>query len=91
MNSRAIYEFLMGEGPRVYDQGLASGRFTDVILTNLLHTSVVSGFSCGVNQLALAHGLYDLSLIHISLKNRPQMRRLARPSGFWGHRMARLQ
>ncbi len=59
VNSRAIYEFLMGEGPRVYDQGLASGRFTDVILTNLLHTSVVSGFSCGVNQLALAHGLYD--------------------------------
>ena len=32
---------------------------TDLILTNLLHTSVVSGFSCGVNQLALAHGLYD--------------------------------
>ena len=59
VNSRAIYEFLMGEGSRVYDQGLASGRFTDVILTNLLHTSVVSGFSCGVNQLALAHGLYD--------------------------------
>lgn len=59
VNSRAIYDFLMGEGPKVYDQGLASGRFTDVILTNLLHTSVVSGFSCGVNQLALAHGLYD--------------------------------
>lgn len=59
VNSQAIYDFLMGEGPRVYDLGLASGRFTDVILTNLLHTSVVSGFSCGVNQLALAHGLYD--------------------------------
>lgn len=59
VNSQAIYDFLMGEGPKVYDQGLASGRFTDVILTNLLHTSVVSGFSCGVNQLALAHGLYD--------------------------------
>lgn len=59
VNSKAIYDFLMGEGRNVYDNGLASGRFTDVILTNLLHTSVVSGFSCGVNQLALAHGLYD--------------------------------
>ena len=49
----------MGEGCNVYDNGVASGRLTDVILTNLLHTSVVSGFSCGVNQLALAHGLYD--------------------------------
>lgn len=59
VNSRGIYEFLMGEGANVYDNGLASGRMTDVVLTNLLHTSVVSGFSCGVNQLALAHGLYD--------------------------------
>ena len=59
VNSKGIYEFLMGEGRNVYDNGLSSGRMTDVILTNLLHTSVVSGFSCGVNQLALAHGLYD--------------------------------
>lgn len=59
INSQGIYDFLMGEGANVYDNGLASGRMTDVILTNLLHTSVVSGFSCGVNQLALAHGLYD--------------------------------
>lgn len=59
VNSKAIYNFLMGEGCNVYDNGVASGRLTDVILTNLLHTSVVSGFSCGVNQLALAHGLYD--------------------------------
>lgn len=59
VNSRAIYDFLIEEGRNVYDKGLASGRMTDVILTNLLHTSVVSGFSCGVNQLALAHGLYD--------------------------------
>ncbi len=59
VNSQAIYDVLMGEGPKVYDQGLDSGRFTDIILTNLLHTGVVSGFSCGVDQLALAHGLYD--------------------------------
>jgi len=59
VNSQAIYDFLIHEGPKVYDQGLESGRMTDVILTNLLHTSVVSGFSLGVDQLALAHGFYD--------------------------------
>lgn len=59
INSQVIYDVLMGEGRKVYDLGLESGRFTDVILTNLLHTAVVSGFSCGVDQLALAHGLYD--------------------------------
>lgn len=59
VNSQAIYDFLVHEGPRVYEMGLASGRLTDVILTNLLHTSVVSGFSLGVDQLALAHGFYD--------------------------------
>ena len=59
VNAQAIYQFLTGEGKNVYDNGMASGRFTDLILTNLLHTSVVSGFSSGLNQLALAHGLYD--------------------------------
>lgn len=59
VNSQAIYDFLIEEGPKVFDLGLESGRFTDVILTNLLHTSVVSGFSLGVDQLALAHGFYD--------------------------------
>ena len=58
VNSQAIYDFLIHEGPKVYDLGAASGRLTDVILTNLLHTSVVSGFSLGVDQLALAHGFY---------------------------------
>lgn len=59
INSRGIYAFLMGEGRNAYDNGIASGRLSDIITTNLLHTSVVSGFSCGVDQLALAHGLYD--------------------------------
>lgn len=59
VNSEAIYDFLINEGKIVYDNYPDSNRLTDVILTNLLHTSVVSGFSCGVNQLALAHGLYD--------------------------------
>lgn len=59
INSKAIYAFLMGEGANAYANGMESGRMSDIITTNLLHTSVVSGFSCGVDQLALAHGLYD--------------------------------
>ncbi len=66
VNAQAIYQFLTGEGANVYDKGLASGRFTDLILTNLLHTSVVSGFSSGLNQLALAHGLYDFMRRHFT-------------------------
>jgi glycerol dehydrogenase len=59
INSRGIYEFLMGTAREAYDKGIAFEHLTDVILTNLLHTSVVSGFSSGVNQLAIAHGFYD--------------------------------
>ena len=56
---KAIYDFLIGVCEEVIAKGTASPRFRDVVLTNLLHTSVVSGFSYGVNQLAIAHGYYD--------------------------------
>lgn len=59
VNSQAIYTFLLEEGGEVYEKGAQSPRFRDVVLTNLLHTSIVSGFSYGVDQLALAHGLYS--------------------------------
>ena len=59
INSKGIYEFLMGSAKGAYDKGIDCGYLTDVILVNLLHTSVVSGFSSGVNQLAIAHGFYD--------------------------------
>lgn len=59
INSKGIYEFLMGKARGAYENGAACGYLTDVILVNLLHTSVVSGFSSGVNQLAIAHGFYD--------------------------------
>lgn len=58
-NSRVIYEYLTGEGLRAFHEGTSYKQFNDMILTNLIHTSVVSGFSSGSNQLALAHGLYD--------------------------------
>jgi len=58
VNSRIIYDFLLGEGPKAYDLGEGYEKFDDIILTNLLHTSVVSGFSSGSGQLALAHALY---------------------------------
>ena len=56
---QAIYDFLFGVMDEVMSKGTKSPRFRDVILTNLLHTSVVSGFSYGTNQLAIAHGYYD--------------------------------
>ena len=59
INGKAIYDFLIGVCEEVIAKGTASPRFRDVVLTNLLHTSVVSGFSYGVNQLAIAHGYYD--------------------------------
>lgn len=59
VNSEAIYEFLMGEGRDLYDNGKDAKRFRDVILTNLLHTSIVSGFADGSGQLAIAHATYD--------------------------------
>ena len=59
INGKAIYEFLTGEAKNIYDSQEDKKLLTNFILTNLLHTSVVSGFSYGGNQLALAHGLYD--------------------------------
>ncbi len=59
VNAKAIWEFILGEGCALADEINASGRVEDMILTNLIHTSIVSGFSSGSGQLALAHGLYD--------------------------------
>lgn len=59
VNGKVIYDFLAEEGFEVYENQTRSLNFKNLILTNLLHTSVVSGFSYGVNQLALAHCLYD--------------------------------
>ena len=59
LNSRGIYEFLLGEGRDLYDHGKDAKRFHDVVLTNLLHTSIVSGFADGSGQLAIAHATYD--------------------------------
>lgn len=59
LNSRCIYDFLMGEGRDLYDNGINAKRFHDAVLTNLLHTSIVSGFADGSGQLAIAHATYD--------------------------------
>lgn len=59
LNSQCIFDFLMGEGRDLYQNGGNAKRFTDVILTNLLHTSIVSGFADGSGQLAIAHAIYD--------------------------------
>lgn len=58
VNSKAIYDFLTGVMEEVLEKGAASSRFQDVVLTNLLHTSSVSGYSFGGGQQAIAHSLY---------------------------------
>lgn len=59
VNSEAIFAFLMGEGRELYQKGKEAPRFKDCVLTNLLHTSIVSGFADGSGQLAIAHATYD--------------------------------
>lgn len=59
INSCAIYDFLMGEALDLYQNGIHAKRFSDAVLTNLLHTSIVSGFADGSGQLAIAHATYD--------------------------------
>ncbi|WP_346907370.1 iron-containing alcohol dehydrogenase [Faecalicatena orotica] len=59
-NSRFIYKFLTENGLKVYQNPEADERLlTDLVLINLIITSMVSGFSSGSDQLAVAHGLYD--------------------------------
>lgn len=58
INSKAIYELLTGVMEEVLEKGAESSRFDDVVLTNLLHTSSVSGYSFGGGQQAIAHSLY---------------------------------
>ncbi len=59
VNAKAIWDFILGEGIMMAEDIKNSDRVEDMIVTNLLHTSIVSGFSSGSGQLALAHGLYD--------------------------------
>lgn len=64
INSRAIFEFLTGEARDLYQNGGQAKRFKDAVLTNLLHTSIVSGFADGHGQLAIAHATYDFMRNH---------------------------
>jgi len=58
-NSKVVSEFLLCNGKDVINDPESSDKLEDLILINLLYTSLVGGFSGGLNQLALAHGLYD--------------------------------
>lgn len=59
-NSCFIYDFLTKYGVEIYNDPFADEqKLSDVILINLIITSIVSGFSKGSDQLAVAHGLYD--------------------------------
>lgn len=59
-NSLFIYDFLTRYGVQVYEDPTGDEELLqDLILINLIVTSLVSGFSKGSDQLAVAHGLYD--------------------------------
>ena len=60
MNSTFIYDFLTKYGVEVYENPKKDPiLLRDLVLVNLIITSMVSGFSSGSDQLAIAHGLYD--------------------------------
>ncbi|MCC2256258.1 iron-containing alcohol dehydrogenase [Ruminococcus sp. CLA-AA-H200] len=60
INSQFIYEFLTRYGLEIYENPMKNKTLLrDVTLINLIITSMVSGFSSGSDQLAVAHGLYD--------------------------------
>lgn len=59
INAKGIYDFLLGEGKNAYEGNYTDDQYSDLFMTNLLHTSVVSGFCSGAAQMALAHALYD--------------------------------
>lgn len=59
-NSRFIYDFLTTYGVEIYNNPTKDETLLrDLTLVNLIITSMVSGFSSGSDQLAVAHGLYD--------------------------------
>lgn len=72
-NAKALAEFLYGEGRDVYRNGKNAKRFEDCILTNFLHTSIVSGFADGSGQLALAHATYDFMRTHNTEASAPYL------------------
>jgi Glycerol dehydrogenase and related enzymes len=64
INAKGIYDFLINEYSNIYQKNKECELFDDFILTNLLHTSIVSGFADGSGQLAIAHATYDFMRNH---------------------------
>lgn len=72
-NSKDIYAFLAKNAVELYDQGQASPKFGDVVVTNLIQTSLVSGFAAGSGQLAIAHGVYNNMRSYFTEQARPYL------------------
>lgn len=71
INAKGIYDFLIHEYANVYAGPETGQLFDDMILTNLLHTSIVSGFADGSGQLAVAHATYDFMRNYNTEKSAP--------------------
>ncbi len=70
-NSTDIWNFLFKNSKELYDNGPASKNFSDVVITNLIQTSLVSGFAAGRGQLAIAHGVYNNMRNYFTEQARP--------------------
>lgn len=68
INAKGIFDFLLTKYSDIYGQKKDCSLFDDFILTNLLHTSIVSGFANGSGQLAVAHATYDFMRNHNTQK-----------------------
>lgn len=70
-NSKDIWNFLFNNSKELYDNGKQSKNFSDVVITNLIQTSLVSGFAAGRGQLAIAHGVYNNMRNYFTEQARP--------------------
>ncbi len=74
-NSRIIYDYLINESEKIASDypNIENDEFKNLVLINLLHTSIVSGFSLGSNQLAIAHGIYDFIRRYFTRESRSSL------------------
>ncbi|MBR5428894.1 MAG: iron-containing alcohol dehydrogenase [Firmicutes bacterium] len=70
-NSKDIWNFLFHNSKELYDNKENSKNFSDVVITNLIQTSLVSGFAAGRGQLAIAHGVYNNMRNYFTEQARP--------------------
>lgn len=73
-NSKDIWAFLEKNCVKLFDEGEKNEKlFSDVVVCNLIQTSLVSGFAAGSGQLAIAHGVYNNMRNYFTEQARPYL------------------